>query len=150
MAGGWHLDKADLQLWLGLSGLALLFARTLKKQRANQYKVKTKVSQMALTIPKRWHLSPRVTGGAGTMLQRLALRAFLWATSAGNIHNPFLRHISCPVVGCMSWQVRLIKRMKNMSAKKREKNSAWQRTEVALLETFVKEFNPLVFCARLL
>lgn len=78
------------------------------------------------------------------MLQWLTLRAFLWATSIGNIQKPFLRCISRPVVGYMDWQVRLISRMKNISEKKKErKNSAEQGTEVVLLESFVKEFNPL-------
>lgn len=84
------------------------------------------------------------------MLRRLTLRVFLWATSAGNIHKPFLRHISCPVVGYVNWQVRLINRMKNMSAKKREKKSAEQGAEVVIQESFVKEFNPLTPCAPLL
>lgn len=84
------------------------------------------------------------------MLQPLTLRTFPWASSSGNIHKPLLRHISCPVVGCVNWQVRLINRMKNMFKKKGEKKSAEQGTEAAMLESFVKEFNPLILCAHLL
>lgn len=73
---------------------------------------------MGLDVSKRWHLSPRVTAGAGTMLHLLLLRPFLWGASAGNIHKPFLRHISCPVVGYKHWQVRWINRMKNIPKKK--------------------------------
>lgn len=72
---------------------------------------------MALDVPKRWHLSPRVTAGAGTMLQLLLLRPFLWGASAGNIHKPLLRHISCPVVGYVHRQVWWSNRMKNTSKK---------------------------------
>lgn len=72
---------------------------------------------MALDVPKRWHLSPRVTAGAGTMLQLLLLRPFLWGAFAGNIHKPFLRHISCPVVGHVHQQVRWINRVKNKPKK---------------------------------
>lgn len=39
------------------------------------------------------------------------------ATSADNIHKLFLRHISCPVVGYVNRQVRLINRMKNVRKK---------------------------------
>ena len=85
------------------------------------------------------------------MLQCPALRAFLWAASTGNVRKPFLRRSSCPAVGYTNWQVRLINRMKNTSTKKeRERNSAEQGTEAVILESFVKEFNPLILCARLL